>query len=377
MAILTEGDPAGLQTNGPHPAPTTTPGRAIALAIGVVGSLWLTVFPYSAALNNPNERTRVLQARAIVDSGTLAVGTAEPGGGGLVYRDIYGRTGSGPFVNDISVRCSDPADPIPCAGLLYPAKAPGTALLGVPALALARWVGYVDDGPDGEARATWILRLAVMAFTLAGLVALGMLLWRADVRPPIIAGTIVAAGLGSSVFPYGVSFVGHAAAGAALLLGVLALVLAGDGPASRSRTAFAILGGLLTGSAVLFEYHALPAAFAVGVWTLVSPARRRLLPGFIVGGLIAGMAFGWLHNAMFGSPWATGHTTLVSAHNRASQELGFLGIDGLHAGALLALLFDPYLGLGPDMPWLLVAGLGGLPLLARARLGRLPRGMAP
>ncbi len=156
--------------------------RPLLGALGAVLAVWLYLFPYSAALNNPNERTRVLQARALVERGELSIGEIVQKGRRLVYRDPYGRVTDRPFVNDIAVTCLNPAEEAPrCVGRLYPAKPPGAALAGAPFLWAAEKLGAVPAGPGGETRATWVLRLAIMAVGLLGLAALGALAMRAGV----------------------------------------------------------------------------------------------------------------------------------------------------------------------------------------------------
>ena len=70
----------------------------------VLGLLLLTVFPYSARLNNPNERTRVLQTWSIVEHGQLHMGeTLRDRRGRILFKDIHGNLSRRPFVNDIAL----------------------------------------------------------------------------------------------------------------------------------------------------------------------------------------------------------------------------------------------------------------------------------
>lgn len=355
---------------------TSTAGSRgpIVAAFALVGAVWLYLFPYSTALNNPNERTRVLQARALARSGDLNIGAVVRERGRLVYIDPYGRQTRHPFVNDVAVTCQDGEreGPGQCAGPLYPAKAPGAALLGLPLLAAADALGLIPDGPAGEPHATWTLRLSIALLCFSGLWAVSRLLTAGGVRPGLVAAVVLGLGLGSSVLPYGISFVGHAAAGAVIVLGLVALgdAGAGGGGPRWSRVARTTLAGALVASAVLFEYHALVMVLPVALLPLV---RRtwRALPGFAAGGLAVAALHLWLHDTMFGGPLRTGHLGLVTAHNRESQARGFLGLDGFHLDSLGAHLFDGYMGLGPTMPWLLL--LGGLGVvLAFRRDGALP-----
>ncbi len=355
----------------------TRPRLRLPWELALVATIWLSLFPYSALLNNPNERTRVLQARALVERGSLAIGdTFRDRRGLLLVRDPYGNISPYPFVNDLALVCTDPTQSPPdCEGKLYPAKAPGAALLGVPALALARAAGLVPDGPRGEAAATWVLRYGGVALPmLLALAALSSLLGRAGLPPPLRRRVVLAAGLGTTLFPYAISFTGHATASGALLGGVFLLERARRQRGARGL-AWASLGGHVTAWAVLFEYHAAIAVAVVGAWVLLSRDRGRLVPGFALGALGALAIHFAAHEAMFGSPLKTGHFFLLSAHNRAGQAHGFMGIDGLHAWALHGNLFDPYVGLVPLMPWLAVGFLAGAPSLLRRGAGTLPVGL--
>lgn len=334
------------------------PWRWLLPSLLVVAGAWLYVFPYSRALNSANERPRVLQARAIVEHGQLHIGSAfRDFRGALRYRDLYGSVHAGLFVNDMALVCLDHGLASPrCPGKLYPAKAPGTALLGVAPLAVAGALGLVPEGAKGEVVATWVVRVfGIMPLALIALGVLGWLLLRSGVSGRQAAAVVLATGLGTSYFSYGVNFVGSAVAGSVLVIGAALLVVAQTRPRGQL---WAACGGFVAAWAVLFEYHAAIALVWMAVWVVLGAARRRLVWGFAAGGAVVAGIHAALHNAMFGSPLRTGHFFLASAHNRASQSTGFLGLDGFHSESLGAHLFDPYMGLLPLMPWLVVAVAG-------------------
>ena len=354
-----------------------------------IAVVWFFGFTYAEKLNNPNERTRVLQARAMLD-GKLHIGHTELRGCGLIVKDLYGANGgsiSYPFVNDVAIGCRGAQD-VPgrctrlklskkgpdCVGKIYPAKAPGTALLGVPALAIADGLGFIPAGPKGERRATWVLRYGGVAlFVLMGLWVFWDLLSMLGLQTRERTAVLLAAALGTGLYPYGIMFVGHAAAGMALLMGIW-LVLRARRSSSRKRM-LGFLGGLLTGAAVLFEYHAAIAAVVIGVWMLWTERdRRRVLLGFILGALLAFAIHCWLHYSMFGSPLETGHMSLMSGHNRAGQAGGFMGMDGIHGKSLWLTIFDPYMGLFFMMPWLVVCAPIGFIVLLLGRVQGLSKG---
>lgn len=361
--------------------------------------VWAWLFPYSAGLNNPNERTRVLQARALLAHGSLAIGEilVEPGPGGTKrwhavdtygQRHHYDAHAGRAFVNDVALVCHEPeAKPPDCAGMIFPAKAPGAALLGLPALAIADAAGLVPDGSEGETVATWVLRYGGVALPmLLFLIAFASLLRRAGVTAVFRRRAILATALGTTLLPYTLTFVGHALAGGAIIASAALLAPLTDICRPKKRgldLAIAMTAGHVAGWAVLFEYHAFIAIIPLGIWVLASPHRARMLPGFALGAGLAALIHVELHTEMFGSALKTGHHFLMSAHNRASQAGGFLGIEMFSFRALVDHLFDPYMGLLQTMPWLFFGALVGFPYVFRKAkdespapvAGGLPRGL--
>lgn len=341
------------------------PQRYVWLALAAVAFSWLWLFPYSQALNNPNERTRVLQAHAMAWRGELSIGRLTP-------RPNRPKTSVDPwlgvhrrlFVNDVAVRCDDPDDEAPeCRGSLYPAKGPGSALLAAPGLFALRVLGVDISSRDHEPKLTRLSRLFGATLpSLAGLFGLVLYWRRYKIPPDRIAVMVLAAGFGTSLFPYSMMLVGHATAGAALLWGALLIGQAFE----RERAAPALWGGALVGLSVLLEYHAaLAAVMIAGVFMLMRPPRRVLL-GFGAGAGASAVVFAVLHKLMFRSSLRTGHYFLVSTHNRASQESGFLGLSGLNIDSIYGNLFDPYVGLTPTQPWLVFVTLALLVTAAMA-----------
>jgi hypothetical protein len=325
-------------------------------ALVLITVAWFYVFSYSQKLNNPNERTRVLQARALA-SGQFHIGHTEKMGKEVI--DLYGDRFAGPFVNDVALVCHDETkSPPDCDGLIYPAKAPGTALLGLPAIAVAQGLGLVPDGRGSEALATWILRVfGVTIPMLLCLLAWISILRRFSLSEELIARVLLATGLGTGVYTYSGMFVGHALAGGVLVAGIWALLKAQDEGTSKHR--WAVFGGLFTGASVLFEYHAVVAVLCVGSWVVFDRKNWRAIPGFALGGLVALGIHSFVHIKCFGSPLQTGHFYLLTEHNRTYQSSGFLGITGFHSGSLKAHLFDPYMGFLFIMPWIIFGWLAG------------------
>lgn len=341
---------------------------------------WFYVFPYSQKLNNPNERTRVLQARAM-SSGQLHIGHTEKIGARLFYVDLYGTRFSGPFVNDVALVCHEKAEQervnkskqtADCEGLVFPAKAPGTALLGLPAIAVAQRLGLVPEGHEGESRASWILRIFGVALPmLLCLLAWVSILRRFSLSEELIARVLLATALGTGVYTYSVMFVGHALAGGVLVAGIWALLKTRDKLSGHHK--WAVLGGLCTGSGVLFEYHAVVAVLCVGLWVIADRSNWRAIPGFALGGGVALAVHIVVHTKCFGSPLQTGHFYLMTAYTREYQSSGFLGITGFHPGSLGAHLFDPYMGFFFLMPWIIAGWIAGVWAIVKARDETLER----
>lgn len=340
----------------------------------LIAFCWLYLFTYSRSLNNPNERTRVMQTRAIVENGRLSIGESfRDESGRMKVRDLYGHIHNGQFVNDLSLVCRN-ANELPpnCAGLIYPAKSPGASLVGVPALFMANLLGAIPEGPAGEMQATWVTRYFGIALLMfLSLFAFSRLLTLVGLTRSLNRAVLLTTALGTTIFTYGIMFVGHALAGGALIVGVWLLVEA----QKKSCWICAALSGLATASAVFLEYHSIIAVLCIAAWPLLMKDRRKVLPGFAAGAAVMAVLYIILHQVMFHSPFLTGHAHLMSAHNRFSQSSGYLGISIPHLGSLVDNLFDPYMGLLPLMPWLL-GGLFGIYLIFRKQQGDLPIGSA-
>jgi hypothetical protein len=341
----------------------------------LIAFCWLYLFTYSRSLNNPNERTRVMQTRAIVEHGRLSIGESfRDESGRLKVRDLYGTVHDGQFVNDLSLVCKNPRElPPDCEGLIYPAKAPGAQFLGVPAVFVAELLGAIPGGPAGEMPATWVTRyFGIALFMFLSLFAFARLLVLVGLNRSQSRAILLATALGTTIFTYGIMTVGHALAGGALVVGLWLLIEA----QRKSCFLCAILSGLAAAAAVFLEYHSIIAVLCIAVWPLLMKDRRKVLPGFAVGAAVMAVLYIILHQVMFHSPFSTGHSHLMSAHNRVSQSSGYLGISTPHLGSLIDHLFDPYMGFLPLMPWLLFGGGLGIYLLFRKQHGDLPVGAA-
>jgi hypothetical protein len=306
------------------------------LAWAAVTGAYLFVFPYFAAINNPNENVRVWTTRALVQHGTFAIDEIEAAWG---------------EVGDRAAR----------EGRRYSSKAPGTALLGVP-------VHFVHDGlsrllaggPPSKRSSTWALRVFTVALPLSLFFLYFARRVEAESDSPWARDLLlVGLALGTMMYPYGLAFVGHAQSAALLFAGFLALVPPGGTAPSPRRLA---LAGALAALAVVFEYQALLGAAVVGIFAVVSQRRRALF--FALGALAPALLLALYHAALFGRPWELPYAHLDDPDfQRYHHARGFLGLGQPRARVLRSAFFDVDYGLFVFSPFLalgLLVALYGL-----------------
>jgi hypothetical protein len=292
------------------------------LVWAAVAAAYLLVFPYFGKLNNPNENVRVWLTRAIVAHGTLAIDPVEREWGEVSDRAVF-------------------------AGHHYSGKAPGTSLLGVPVLLVASALGT----PSPRAT-TWLLRVFTVALPLAVfLFFFGRQVERETGSAAARDLLVVALGLGTMMYPYGLLFVGHAQSAALLFGGYLFL-------RGEARRGALLAGGALAALAVVFEYQALFAVAAVAVYAAV---RHRWQAGwFFLGALGPALLLGGYHTAIFGRPWETALGHADDPVFQLYHQQGFLFSMGVPRPAVLVkALFAPDNGLFVYSPFL-VAGLAAV-----------------
>jgi len=391
------------------------PSRArTALSVALLAVLYLWIFPYHAAVNNPNENVRVYMTVAVVDDGTFAINRIE---------QLWG------YTNDKAIR----------EGRLYSSKAPGTSYLGVPFYwALTKISGRSTrpqppaltaaptapgtpaarpaappaprPEPLDRTRVTYFLRLFTNVFP-ALLFAwfwhrfLGARTRSATLREAVFFSTMV----GSSLFAYSEVFTGHAHNAFCFAAALMALttVRARDADPGTSRYSLGLLflAGLFGAGVTMFEYPAATASAAVALWiaALAAERRRHLLPlaaallglagalalkhhkvPAVLAGLgavvayaltltprsVARLAMAGLggavptgltllyHKRCFGSAFKPGYSFLENATFREETNQGFFGATQFSWEAGLRLWFDPAFGLVPSTAIFLAAFFG-------------------
>ena len=322
-------------------APPVSRART-ALSVFLLAVLYLWVFPYHAAVNNPNENVRIYMTVAIVDDHTFAINRIE---------NTWG------YVNDKSVK----------DGKLYSSKAPGTSYLGVPFYWLMTKVTgrstlppappVVAPTPPGtpprapppappppldRTKVVYFLRLfsnvlPALLFAWFWHRFLAQRTRSATLREAVFFSTMA----GSSLYAYSEVFASHAhnafCFGAALMamatLRERDVIARARGDEPRVEAGMMLLAGLFGAGIAMFEYPAgvASAAVALSIVSTAAERRRWLLP-------VAGAAL------------AVGAGVYLKLHSKPAV----LAAAGVAAVAYLATLS------GRSVLRLVMAGLGGL-----------------
>lgn len=292
--------------------------RSATIPIAVYAFLAILLVPVFPHFPSPNELTRWVLAAAIVDDHSVEVTRFAP------------MLGSG--FEDLSE----------VDGRLYSNKAPGGALVGLPAYAVARL--FAGPPSPGSMRLT----LNAMRLLSASLPAILLGLFfvhaarRFDLSEESITFSTVALLFGTPLFAYGLLNFSHALTAFALFAAWVFLFVA----PSPARDVGA---GALIGIAVLAEYPcAVPAAvliaFAIG---------SRSLPRILLGGAPFAAILLIYNRLAFGSWFAISSGHERSAEFRAMAKSGVFGIGLPKPEILFHLLFDPSKGLFVFSPLLL------------------------
>ena len=291
---------------------------------GLLAVLLVPVFPHFVS---PNEFSRWVVAVAIVDFGTVE---------------------ATPVINATRTRMEDLAT---IDGRLYSNKAPGGALVGLPAYAVARAI--VGPPSPHNMRATLNAMRLLGATVPAILVAVwvGAVAKRFGCSDERALFAMTAMLFGTPLFAYGLLFFAHALS-AFTLFGAFALLC---GPATRhARPLFA---GALIGLAVLSEYpSAIPAAVVIACALPLLRVRGTL--AVIAGGLPFAIILAVYNKLAFGNVFTLSSAHEVDANIQQLAHRGLFGVGLPSPEYLLRLLVDPSKGLFVLSPVLLIALIG-------------------
>jgi hypothetical protein len=299
--------------------------RTSARIIGLYAILALLVIPVFPHFLSPNEFSRWIVDAALIDDHTLDV-TA-----------VNARFGN---------RIEDLAR---FDGRTYSNKAPGVALIGLPAFAVARLI----TGPSRpETVRVTLTAMRWLASTLP-LVALAWLMLKGGQRfglgDEALSWMLAIMLFATPLFAYGMMLFSHALTAFAVFGSWLFLFT--DAIGRRP-----LLAGVLMGIAVLSEYtSAIVAIFFViccAIW------MRRDLLRFVIGGLPS-LAVLLLYNQLaFGNPFNVSYTYTENASYRGLARSGFFGLHAPSLATLASQLFDPSRGLLVLSPILVLALAG-------------------
>ena len=314
----------------------------------------LGVFPFLAAVNNPNENVRTYMTIAMVEQHTLRLDQVI---------QTFGWT------NDMALV---PAKPAPYH---VSVKGPATSFAGViPYAVFSKFapsfgMPYPKPGtPKEEAAAylraaTWVCRIfAVQIPCLLFLIWLERYLRDFSKDTSLRLSAVAAAGLGTNYLAYNHMFASHSLFAIAAFVAFALIERSirrshGDPRQTSPRTA--LLAGWFTGWSVLLEYHALPLALILSLYALVAFRRPTRLLAFGAGGLFhvgLMMLFQW---QAYGNPLTPGHRMVESGLKQFHQTTLF-GADVPDLAHIRALWFDTGFGFFGTSPFMYL-GLLALP----------------
>jgi hypothetical protein len=299
-------------------------------------------FAWFPSIRSPNELTRIYLAGALLEDRSVELDRQIAKYGGIF---------------DVSVR------ELGNTTHYYSDKAPGVALLSLPALAVQRAL-YKSPTLDAKVR---LVRLWVSTLPTLLLLVLLLRFLKQHLRDPRLPALLVLAyALGSVATPYASLALGHQLSAVVLFSAFLAMRrLHPDAHLGRS-----LLVGLLASLAVNVEYQNALLFLPLGAFFA---ARVRLRPSHLLCALLGAAPLTAVlllyHKQAFGSPFLTGYSFLASSFREVHAQ-GLLGVALPKASHAFLSFLSPAKGLFFFAPWL-VLSVPGLFLLWRSRRGDL------
>lgn len=313
----------------PAPKITRSESRLVFGFFALVFFAYTFVYPYIAAVNNPNENVRTYMTMAIVEGHTFRID------------DIVARHG---WVNDMArapeKRMKPIEVPVYCMAHaaechLYSVKAPAVSYLGVPvywALTKVSKPPALDAKPEVRAawleKSTFVLRLfCVQIPCFVFLVAVEKWLRRASRDVVLRLSAVAAIGLGTNYLAYALMFASHSLFGVAAFSSfaiTTAARMQKDPKRRRWRDAF--WAGFFAGFATLLEYHALPVSVVLALYALTTFYRPTRLLSFALGGTVNALALMFFQWRAFSDPLMPGHKM---SENQAYAQLLSQGLFGI------------------------------------------------
>jgi hypothetical protein len=297
----------------------------VRLTLALYALLALLLVPIFPHFVSPNEMSRWATAAALTDFHTFEISRLLPLLGGKTFEDA----------SEVD-------------GRIYSNKAPGGAMIGLPAYALGR---AIAGPPTAATIRTTANAMRILTATIP-LLLLGWTMARAAATfgapPERIDVAVLALVFATPLFAYGMLNFSHVLTAAALF-GAWTLLFAGDSPYAA---------GALIGLATVSEYPC-----AVAGLVLLACAWRRA-PKIIVGALPFAIGLAIYNRLLFGSVFSMSSANERNAQFRAMAHGGIFGIGFPQLSTFVRLILDPSRGLFVFAPILLVA-IAALPRLRR------------
>jgi len=261
-------------------------------------------------------------------------------------------------------------------GHYYSDKAPGLALLALPAATIARpllhVIGIDPASPSALVATSYFVTLFAVALPSAlACGCLFLIALRLGGSEGAAAFAALSMGLATPIWAYATLFWGHALTGACLLFAFAAGIMLRNSERARSDFLWAVALGLSAGWATVSEYPAAPASMILALFALAQVwpggwARRvRNAAGISVGAIACISVLMVYQYRAFGSAF---HPSYAYYQNGAFpwMKRGYMGVTYPHIEVMLKLLFGCRRGLFIVSP-ILVAAPFGLRLLWKNR----------
>ena len=253
-------------------------------------------------------------------------------------------------------------------GHYYSDKAPGLALLALPAVAavrpILRMAGVNPVSPRGVVIMSYFATLfAVSLPTALACSCLFLIALRLGSTMSGAAFAAFAVGLATPVWAWATLFWGHALTGSCLVFGLAAAVMLWENQGAWNDPLWSFAAGLAAGWATVSEYPAAPASGVVAVlalalaWSSESTRRWRVIAGLTAGVVVCLIVLMIYQRAAFGSSLHLGYSYYEEGAFPWMKR-GFMGLTYPRVDVMLKLLFSCRRGILLAAPLIAVAPLG-------------------
>ena len=315
------------------------------IALVLFALVWFSCVWFGSWALNPNNATRLFAAFSIVERGDATI-------------DRY---------QSLTI------DKAQFGDHYYMDKAPGMTLMAVPFV----WSAAKVTGDRTDALVIDVANPRLMHFMAIRLriaVALGAALLTAfaavlllDLATGITgspaAGVYAALGyaLGSIIWGWSETMLGHAPVAALLLIATWAIWRGTNGAGELTRWRYPLMAGLALGWAVVIEFQAALGGVAIAGWALwrtrgvAWPARGRVLAMAVGAGLVAVLPLFAYNLFAFGTVFRLGYQGVVGFNG---MQQGLFGLTYPKPGALFGILFGVRRGLLWVSPVIMLGAVG-------------------